>query len=38
MMSRGMYGLAEDVVSYVGVGSMDPEVVVVQDAKKQRKK
>ena len=24
MMSRGMYGLAEDVVSYVGVGKKDP--------------
>ncbi len=37
-MSRGIYGLAEDVVSYVGVGSKDPEAEVVQVAKKQRKK
>ena len=38
MMSRGMYGLAEDVVSYVGVGKKDPEAEVVQVAKKQRLK
>jgi hypothetical protein len=34
MMSRGMYGLAEDVVSCVGVGySWTPEPVAVQVAK-----
>ena len=39
MMSRGMCGLAEDLVSYVGVGNKTTEAeVVVQAAKKQRKK
>ena len=42
MMSRGMYGLAEDVVSYVGggakkLGEKNPDVVLAAETMQRQK-